>query len=195
MRELPDNLHNQLLLAAEVFADRGFDATRIEDVAEATGIPKATLYYYFRGKADILGHLLGVMLERVRDRVKDATSVEGSPPVRLDAVIRAQLGVMAESPATCRALVAELGRAGRMPETAAVLNEAFDAPVRALLVEGAADGTLRSDLDAATAAASLFGAVTMAGLREISTTGALDAHRLADDLVPLVLHGMAGSGT
>lgn len=190
MRELPPALGEKLGVAAQVFADRGFDAARIDDVATATGIPKATLYYYFRGKEDILAHLLAQMLEAVRDSVKRTVSDPGSPADRLAGVIRAQLGVMASNPATCRVLVAELGRAGRIPEVVEALDEAFHAPVRALLVEGAQDGSLRQLSDVGAAAAAVFGALTAAGIHELAVSGALDGDRLAARLLPLLLEGM-----
>jgi AcrR family transcriptional regulator len=36
-----------------LFSDRGFAATRLEDVAEAAGVSKATIYLYFDSKADL----------------------------------------------------------------------------------------------------------------------------------------------
>ena len=51
--------------AAELFADRGLDATKMEDIAAATGVPKATLYYYFEGKEDILAFLFAEILDEV----------------------------------------------------------------------------------------------------------------------------------
>ena len=43
VRPLPDELADRIDLAARVFADNGPDATRIDDVAKATGIPRGTL--------------------------------------------------------------------------------------------------------------------------------------------------------
>lgn len=40
--------------AAEVFAERGFDRASIRDVAKATGLSLAGLYYYYKGKEEIL---------------------------------------------------------------------------------------------------------------------------------------------
>jgi len=40
--------------AAEVFAERGFDGASIRDVAKATGLSLAGLYYYYKGKEEIL---------------------------------------------------------------------------------------------------------------------------------------------
>lgn len=36
-----------------LFSERGFAATRLEDVAEAAGVSKATIYLYFDGKAEL----------------------------------------------------------------------------------------------------------------------------------------------
>lgn len=39
--------------ALAAFAERGFAATRLEDVAERAGVTKGTLYLYFRNKEDL----------------------------------------------------------------------------------------------------------------------------------------------
>ena len=54
MRKVPSKLAGQLYGAAELIAKRGLDGTRIEDIAEATGIPKATIYYHLDGKNAVL---------------------------------------------------------------------------------------------------------------------------------------------
>lgn len=40
------------------FAAKGFAATRLEDVADAAGVSKATIYLYFESKADLLKAIL-----------------------------------------------------------------------------------------------------------------------------------------
>ena len=40
--------------AARVFTQRGYEATTLADIAEEVGTDRATLYYYFKSKADIL---------------------------------------------------------------------------------------------------------------------------------------------
>jgi AcrR family transcriptional regulator len=39
--------------ALEVFAERGFAATRLDDIAERAGVTRGTLYLYFRSKEDL----------------------------------------------------------------------------------------------------------------------------------------------
>ncbi len=45
---------NELLEAAlELFVERGFAATRLEDVASRAGVSKGTLYLYFESKEEL----------------------------------------------------------------------------------------------------------------------------------------------
>jgi AcrR family transcriptional regulator len=43
-----------LLAAAEVFAERGYDGTRVADIAAAAGVSNGALYAHFASKADLL---------------------------------------------------------------------------------------------------------------------------------------------
>ena len=48
-----------ILVAAEgLFAQKGFDATRLEDVAAAVGIRRASIVYYFRDKRELYDAVL-----------------------------------------------------------------------------------------------------------------------------------------
>ena len=50
----PDDRPQELLEAAvRVFAQHGYRAARLEQVAEAAGVTKGTIYYYFRNKEDL----------------------------------------------------------------------------------------------------------------------------------------------
>ena len=39
--------------AARVFHEKGYESTSIQDIAEAVGILKGSLYYYIRSKEDL----------------------------------------------------------------------------------------------------------------------------------------------
>lgn len=191
MRPVPSAIAAKLPKAADLIAERGLDQTKIEELAEATGIPKATLYYYFTGKEEILAFLLRDLLAQVADAVAVAAEGEGTSCDRLGAVVRAQLDVMAEQPSVWRALVADLGRAGRMPEIAEALASAYYLPVQTVLEEGAADGSLRAVEDPAATALAIFGAATVAGMHHLMAGDAIDADSLARQVTAFVLHGVS----
>ncbi|MBN1262381.1 MAG: TetR/AcrR family transcriptional regulator [Anaerolineae bacterium] len=66
----------QILDAAmAVFAERGFDKTRMEDVGARAGISKATVYLYFRSKEA----LIGALMKRVFNRELAALDIGETP--------------------------------------------------------------------------------------------------------------------
>src|SRR2546423_14535903 len=62
--------------AADVFAERGYDGTRVADIAAAAGVSNGALYAHFASKADLLvdalrthgRHLLGELFAADPDR-------------------------------------------------------------------------------------------------------------------------------
>lgn len=164
MRNVPAKLAAKLYGAADLIADKGLADAKIDEISTVTGIPMATLYYYFSGKDEILAFLLGDLLENIAGEVGAAMSQPGTAHERLRGAVEAQMRVMLENPATCRALVGDLGRATRLPELATALDTAFHRPLEQLLREGVEDGTLRAVHDPGTVALSVFGAITITGL-------------------------------
>ena len=45
--------------ARRLFAERGYDATSLQEIADAMGVRKANVYYYFKTKSALLEALLG----------------------------------------------------------------------------------------------------------------------------------------
>ena len=190
MREVPAQIAERLPAAAALFAERGLNDTKIEDVAVATGVPKATLYYYFAGKEDILAFLLEDVLQHVADEVGKLMHAAGSGADRLHGVIGAQLRIMAQRPDACRALIGELGRAARIPVIAEKIGNAYFDPVDTLLREGAADGSLASVIDTRAAAVALFGAVTVTALTYLIADEAPDEDTLAATINSVIFNGL-----
>lgn len=193
MRSVSDALRAKLRSAAAVFAECGFDGATIEALSEATGVPSSTLYYNFDGKEQILAFLLQDWLERISSAVDEAISSRDATPLRLEAVIRAQLEAMAADPATCQVLLTELGRIDRLPAIADAVQAAFHSPVAKLLADGAADGSLRA-VDVENATSAVFGAVTLTGLHHVvanpGEVPAFDAEVVAESVVDFVVSGI-----
>src|SRR5690242_15883054 len=61
--------------AARLFATRGFDATKIRDIAAAAGILGGSIYYYFASKEEIFLAVHTAGMETVASAVKSA--IEG----------------------------------------------------------------------------------------------------------------------
>jgi len=66
-------------VASELFADQGYDATSLREIADRMGFTKAALYYHFQSKDDILKALVQPAFELVSElvaRLEAATGAE-----------------------------------------------------------------------------------------------------------------------
>jgi AcrR family transcriptional regulator len=193
MRVIPHWLTSSEESVAGVFAREGFHQTRMEQLAAACGVPRATLYYHFSGKDEILAWLLRSTLDDLGAAVAAAAAGAGQARRRLAAVIRAQLEMMGQRPAACRVLLANLDRAGHLPDIAAGVAGAFHNPVVGLLGEGAVDGSLRRVADPARTAGVVFGAVTLAALHSLVVDPVFQTEAVAAAVLDVVFAGL-GAG-
>jgi TetR/AcrR family transcriptional regulator len=159
MRPVPDSLADRLLpAAAEAFAERGFEGTRLEDLSAASGVPRATLYYYFTGKAEILGFLLSHFVESLSRAVSEAAQSSGTARQRLDRVIDKVLQRLVANPVMLRALVPSFSRVSEVPEIEDSVSQAILAPITSILSDAFRDGELSMQAEdmEATAAAIIY---------------------------------------
>ena len=86
--DAPRTRERILDVALALFADRGYEATSMREIAEHLGITKAALYYHFDSKADIVRTMLADTEERVSGLVGWARSQPTTPEVRREILMR-----------------------------------------------------------------------------------------------------------
>ncbi len=86
--DVSDERKNQIVEAAmNVFSRLGFNKARMDDIANELGLSKGALYWYFKSKDEIIGAILGYMVNRELDELKQFIQTEGSAAVRLHHVV------------------------------------------------------------------------------------------------------------
>jgi AcrR family transcriptional regulator len=83
-----DRKDRLLAAAARTFAARGFAGTSMRDLARASAMSLAGMYYYVRGKDDLLYQIQKACFEQVLAGGKAAIARETTPEARLEAFIR-----------------------------------------------------------------------------------------------------------
>jgi AcrR family transcriptional regulator len=81
--------------AAHAFGRKGFHATRLEEIAADLNLTKASLYYYFSTKEELLFEVHLLSLQDVLDRMDRILATEKTPIAQLEAVITEHLRVLA----------------------------------------------------------------------------------------------------
>lgn len=147
-----------LASAARLFAESGYHATTIDDVAERAGVAKGTVYWYFRSKKALFLAVLRSVSEIYRTELGRAAEGIGSPLGRLEAALRATFTLTATSPEVYdlyfqRVVDADEGFAGERER----IHEHLREDLRALLEEAVRAGEVRDD-DLETLARMVMGA-------------------------------------
>jgi TetR/AcrR family transcriptional regulator len=118
-----------ILEAAEaLFAERGFEATRLEDVAERVGIRRASIVYHFRDKRELYDAVLASVLGGFRERLAGALGGERPWPERIETAIAAWVDYVGARPSLARLLLREVANAtpGAPPALLAHLGPFFE---------------------------------------------------------------------
>ncbi|HKB01310.1 MAG TPA: TetR/AcrR family transcriptional regulator [Gemmataceae bacterium] len=106
--DLPARRRAAILRAAvRVFARRGYRDTNLQDVADALGVAKGTLYLYYRGKEQLFLAAVDHGMVRLRDYVRSAYSDVPDPLDRLAVAVRAYLEFFRDHPDLAELLIQE----------------------------------------------------------------------------------------
>lgn len=157
MKRPPQELSDKLLALAKEMDDLG-GFLSIDEVAKRADVPRATMYYYFAGKDDLLAFYLTAELARVGAVVAEASEGEGTVVDRLQAALAAVLVALAEHPMMCVELPKATSNIADFEEVMSSMERVVLSPLRELLIEGSASGQLNVP-DPHTTSFALVGAV------------------------------------
>jgi len=167
--------------ASKLAEQGGFEAVRLRDVAEASGVALGTLYRYFRGKEDILVFLLAEEVDRLERALAERPPRGDTPRERVMAVFVVATRGLTGRPHFARALLRAVS-AGE-PETT-VKVAAFHLRMGKLVIDalrGGSDGAEDPDDERLRQAAIVLQQVWFASL--VGWTGGLhDARSLVDQV-------------
>jgi AcrR family transcriptional regulator len=177
--------------AMNLFHERGYANTSVEDVASAVGILKGSLYHYIDSKEDLLYRIV----EQVHESVQAImTSVEArsdlTPLARLDAYVQEQVVYNARN--LRRISVYYQDRARLSPTRFAEIRRwrrTQERYVVSLIEEAAAAGEVPADIDTRLAANCVF-AVVIWMYTWYRPGGSTSAKALAEFCARFVLEGL-----
>jgi TetR/AcrR family fatty acid metabolism transcriptional regulator len=153
-----DRRRQILAAAVKVFAEKGFHASRVGDIAEEAGIAYGLVYHYYESKEDLLETIFRTtwteMLARVRE-VEEA-GVPAAEAVRQ--VTALLLRTWRRDPDLVRVLVREVTRNQHVQQEVEEITQAMEALER-IIRRGQESGEFRTELDSRLSAVVFYGAL------------------------------------
>lgn len=196
-RGLSDEMRASLFEAAlEVFAERGMTRARVEEVAERAGLARATIYYHFRGKQELLlfllHHGLGLMAARVEQAVAEARTTAGA----LEGVIDAHVDFFHDYQPFTQVVLSEIWHVDRRSSLSPQALLASDIQVVGeVLLRAKSEGLVKAELDEETLIVALFGLVSSAAVYFSTYRKRFPREEVRSTLKTIFLDGVTATGS
>ena len=177
-----------LTAAADLFRQRGYRATTLDDIARRIGVSKPTLYGYFRSKEELLAAIFHRAMS-LFERDLGAIRASGDDPVtKLRRVIRFHVGaVIAERSFLAVFFSEEANLPPKLGRAIRVRKARYDRAVRAIVEAGIRNGSVR----VANPRLLVFALLGMANwvYQWYDAAGQWDADTIADGFIALLEPG------
>ncbi|TSD40367.1 TetR/AcrR family transcriptional regulator [Rhodococcus sp. KBS0724] len=181
-------------VAAKVFREKGYEATKLEDIAAELGILQGSLYYHIDSKASLLREVRVQMFEEITEQIEKTASGDGPAVEKLRLVIVQYVRYLERVlPLIEHWIIAPADK--RKTKKHAREDRALSHRLRevwlSILREGVDAGEIRSDLDLNVVMLSIIGICNSIG-RWYDPSGDLSIDEIAKAQFDICWGGISG---
>jgi TetR/AcrR family transcriptional regulator, cholesterol catabolism regulator len=145
-------------IAAELFAQKGFGATSLDDIAAALGATKGALYYHIKNKEEILRLIFLTVLTVSEGPLSRLVEADLPPAEKLRRAIEHQASTAADrSPAMTVFFHEQAHLTGPFAKEILLRKQAYTQYFEQIIMEGQAVGAFQPDIDPKLATFGLLG--------------------------------------
>ena len=181
-----------LSTAAQMFNERGFHATSLDDIAARLQVSKPTLYYYVKNKDEILLECVKKGLHLILEGIEASRQAGGNAVDQLRACMQVYADIVTQPFGMCIIRIGD----EEVPEPSRTelrrMKSEIDQAFRRLVAQGVQEGTL-APCDPKMTAFVIAGALSWIG-RWYQSGGEYTAAQVADQCIGTLMHGVLGPG-
>ena len=146
----------------KLFARRGYHGTSVAQIAEATGLTKGALYWYFKGKEDLFLTVLERIKENWRNTIMSRVEQPDGVLEKLQQLFDSTSEMVAsnENPYSMHLFLVAAGTQPEKPEFEDAIRSAYSEHVKLIadtLRSGQETGEIKREIDAESAALGIVG--------------------------------------
>jgi AcrR family transcriptional regulator len=180
--------------AVGLFAEKGFDATSVQEIVERAAVTKGAMYHYFKSKDDLLYEIYHGLISQQLADLDRILAAGGSPGDVIRAVIVDLVETTTARLAEAAVFAREMHKLADEPRTALrAQRRRYHEAFRDLVARGQADGTFAAVASADTVTLIVFGIVNQLP-QWYQPGGASSPRQLAAEVADFVLAGLSPPG-
>jgi len=177
-------------ISANLFRDRGYHATSMQDIADAVGLQKGSLYHYISSKEDLLARIAEEALTTFNDGIEGIYQRDLSPTEKLRRALEHHVVSVAERLDLMSVYLQESRALTSKQQTEMLEQRArYENLVQKILQDGIAAGEFR-EVDVKIVANALLGMCNWV-YQWYRSDGRLSPQEIAAVFVDIVLKGLA----
>ncbi|GAB3913788.1 TetR/AcrR family transcriptional regulator [Kibdelosporangium lantanae] len=191
-------LRGEIINAAfDCFADLGYHAAGISDIAARLGIGHGTFYRYFQNKRDIVDHVIDDLVTRIMtaltaENAPDAVSTLDAYRAQTERIGDSLARIFADDPRVPRLLLLEAAGIDKaMADRVLEFLNTATALTAAYLSHGVELGYLRPDLDVENTARAINGMIMAGALASLDAPTADQQRQFSEAVRRLMYDGIA----
>jgi len=173
-----------------LFVEKGFSATSIQDIVDKLGVTKGSFYYHFKSKEALLMHIHLSYIDDLLKRQKTILETEKEARGKLVKVVELLIHDIEKQGALGRVYYREIRHL--TPENATTIREKraeFRDRIESIITEGVENGEFRKNLEAKMITFAILG-ITNWSYQWFNPNGDLSVRELADMYTDFILHGI-----
>ncbi len=178
--------------AAQVFQQKGFAASSLEDIAAEVGMRKGSLYHYINSKEDLLFAVVSEPATRILDSLQKIAALDLPPSEKLRQAAITHAAVLDETFVYASVYLREIAGNQRFAEWASKDRE-YRRVLTSIVEDGVERGDFSAVIHAGTATLAFIGALNWM-THWYRPGGPLPAAVIADQICTTFLNGMIVRG-
>lgn len=184
-----DGRWNELLgIAASTFAERGYQTTSLQDIADQFGVLKGSLYHYIRSKDDLLYEVIRAVYTGGLENLRTLAAAAVDHATKLRSVVRGHVLYLIENIVGTTVFLHEFEQLSAERRAAMPVHE-YSTILAELIRDAQADAVVKPELDPQLAALAVLG-MTNWVYRWYRPDGSHTAEEIADQFSEILVSGL-----
>lgn len=178
--------------AARLFSEKGFERTSMRMIAEAAGVSKPAIYYYFSNKDSLFEQLLDIAMSHVQDTADTVSNSELNAVEKLELIAVHRFELLNNHPEISRFMfdMATGNMRNRFMKHLEEKNKKYMETLLRIINDGQEQGLIKSGIDPIVATFMLVGGLNVYMMVHIKAgIGELTAEK-AREFVTTLLNGI-----
>ena len=173
----------------KLFAEKGYDATSIEEITATVGVAKGTLYYHFSSKEEIFNFLVEEGIKLLQNSIDIKTSKLPNYIDKLKAIILIQIKIVVKYEDIITILLTQfLGKKARNQKCQKLVYEYIN-KIEEIVKEGIKKGQIKQGNSQAIAS-EIYGLICSSLVYKLRNNGQIEIMKLYKEFENTIIQGL-----